>query len=47
MKLEIAYYDDTDTLSLWNGRPASEGGDLIATGALNIDDDADDAVTGM
>ena len=33
MKLDIRYFHDTDTLFLWNGRPASEGGDLIATGA--------------
>ena len=46
MKLDIRYFDDTDTLSLWNGRPASEGGDLIATGALIVDDDADSVVTG-
>ena len=44
MKLEIAYYDETDTLSLWNGRPASEAGDLIATGALDADPDG--TVTG-
>ena len=32
MKLDIRYFHNTDTLFLWNGRPASEGGDLIATG---------------
>ena len=46
MKLDIRYFSDTDTLSLWNGRPASDGGDLIATGALSVDDDADGGVTG-
>jgi len=46
MKLDIRYFSDTDTLSLWNGRPASEGGDLIATGALSVDDDSDSVVTG-
>ena len=46
MKLEIAYFSDTDTLSLWNGKPASEAGDLIATGALIVSDDADGGVTG-
>ena len=46
MKLEIAYFSYTDTLSLWNGRPASEGGDLIATGALIVNDDSDGGVTG-
>ena len=45
MKLEIAYFSDTDTLSLWNGRPASEGGDLITTGALIVNDDSDGAMT--
>lgn len=45
MKLEITYFDDTDTLSLWNGIPASEGGDLIATGPLSVDD-TDGIVTG-
>ena len=37
MNLTIEYFGDTDTLSLWNGRPASEGGDLIATGTLETD----------
>ena len=46
MKLEIAYDADSDTLSLWNGRPATEAGDLIATGALIVDDDSDSVVTG-
>ena len=46
MKLEIAYFSDTDTLSLWNGKPASEGGDLIAIGAFIVEDNADSGVTG-
>ena len=46
MKLEIAYFSDTDTLSLWNGKPASEGGDLIAMGALIFEDNANGGVTG-
>ena len=46
MKLEIAYFSDTDTLSLWNGKPASEGGDLIALGALIVEDNANGGVTG-
>ena len=46
MKLEIAYDADSDTLSLWNGRPATEAGDLIATGALTVDTDAGNAVIG-
>ena len=44
MKLKLSYYKDTDTLSLWNGMPASEGGDLIATGELIVDDDKDSIV---
>lgn len=28
MKLKVSYFKDTDTLSLWNGEPASEGGDV-------------------
>ena len=28
MKLRISYYSDTDTLSLWNGEPASTGDDV-------------------
>ena len=46
MKLEIAYFSDTDTLSLWNGKPASEGGDLIAMGALIVEDNANGGATG-
>lgn len=46
MKLSIRYFGDTDTLSLWNGKPASEGGDLIATGALVVDDDTDGGAAG-
>ena len=28
MMLEVYYDSETDTLSLWNGRPASEGADV-------------------
>ena len=28
MKLDIYYDSETDTLSLWNGRPGSEGADV-------------------
>lgn len=44
-KLILSYFKDADTLSLWNGRPASEGGDLIATGALIPSNGEDNAVT--
>lgn len=37
MQLDIRYFSDTDTLSLWNGVPASEAGDLIAVGELIYD----------
>lgn len=46
MILEIAYFEETDTLSLWNGTPASEAGDLIASGALDVNGDTEGAVTG-
>ena len=45
MKLEIAYFSDTDTLSLWNGKPASEAGDV--TGNLIADYDAEGKVVGF
>ena len=38
MKLRIAYYSDTDTLSLWNGEPASEADDVAEN--LIVDYDA-------
>ncbi len=28
MKLQVAYFEDTDTLSLWNGQPASHADDV-------------------
>ena len=40
MQLDIRYFSATDTLSLWNGVPASEAGDLIAVGELIYDADA-------
>lgn len=33
MKLQISYFKDTDTLSIWNGEPASEADD-VAKGQL-------------
>ena len=45
MKLEIAYFSDTDTLSLWNGKPASEAGDVF--GNLLADYDAQGKVVGF
>ena len=43
MKLKVSYYEDTDTLSLWNGEPASEGGD-VAENLIADYDAAGDAV---
>lgn len=40
IKLDIRYFSDTGTLSLWNGAPASEAGDLIAVGELIYDTNA-------
>ena len=45
MKLRISYFNDTDTLSLWNGMPASEGGDV--TRDLIADYDAVGKVVGF
>ena len=38
MKLRISYYSDTDTLSLWNGAPASAADDVAEN--LIVDYDA-------
>ena len=38
MKLRISYYGDTDTLSLWNGEPASAADDVAEN--LIVDYDA-------
>ena len=38
--IDIRYFSDTDTLSLWNGVPASEAGDIIAVGELIYDANA-------
>ena len=45
MKLEVAYFGDTDTLSLWNGKPASEAGDV--TVSLIADYDAEGVIVGF
>ena len=44
-KLLIRYYDDTDTLVLWNGTPAQEG--QIVAEHLTSESDADGEVTGV
>ena len=46
MTLEIACFEETDTLSLWNGTPASEARDRIAGGALGVNDNMGSAVIG-
>ena len=43
MKLRIDYCEDTDTLSLWNGEPASHGDD-VAENLIADYDAAGDAV---
>lgn len=45
MKLQIAYYGDTDTLSLWNGAPASAADDVADN--LIVDYDAAGDVVGF
>ena len=44
-KLLIRYYDDTDTLVLWNGTPAHEG--RIVAEHLTSESDANGEVTGI
>ena len=44
-KLQIRYYDDTDTLVLWNGTPAREG--RIVAEYLTSESDANGDVTGI
>ena len=44
-KLHIRYYDDTDTLVLWNGTPAQEG--RIVAEHLTSESDANGDVTGV
>ena len=45
MKLRVSYYKDTDTLSLWNGEPASEADDVADN--LIVDYDAAGDVVGF
>ena len=45
MKLDIYYDSTTDTLSLWNGRPASEGADVAEN--LIVDFGRDGEVVGF
>ena len=37
MKLTVDYDPETDTLSLWNGRPASEGRDIAESLVADLD----------
>ena len=37
MKLVVDYCPETDTLSLWNGQPASSGADLSEDLVVNLD----------
>ena len=45
MKLNVYYDSETDTLSLWNGQPASEGADVSEN--LTADFDAEGEVVGF
>ena len=45
LKLKVFYDPETDTLSLWNGRPACEGGEVGE--GLTADYDADGDVVGV
>ena len=45
MKLSVYYDSETDTLSLWNGQPASEGADVADN--LIADFDAEGEVVGF
>ena len=45
MKLRIDYCEDTDTLSLWNGEPASYGDDVADN--LIVDYDAGGEAVGF
>ena len=41
MKLSIYYDPETDTLSLWNGRAASDGDDVADNLTADFDDEGD------
>ena len=45
MKLDVYYDSETDTLSLWNGQPASEGADVAEN--LTVDLDAEGEAVGF
>ena len=45
LKLKVSYDPETDTLSLWNGLPACEGGEVGE--GLTADYDADGDVVGI
>ena len=45
MKLDVYYDSETDTLSLWNGQPASAGADVAEN--LTVDLDAEGEVVGF
>ena len=45
VKLNVYYDSETDTLSLWNGKPASEGADVAEN--LTVDFDAEGEVVGF
>ena len=45
MKLDVYYDSETDTLSLWNGQPASSGADVAEN--LTVDLDAEGEAVGF
>ena len=41
MKLDVYYDAETDTLSLWNGRPAVSGADVAENLTVDLDEDGE------
>ena len=41
MKLIVDYCPETDTLSLWNGKPASSGADVADNLIVDLDSDGE------
>ena len=38
MKLDISYYSDMDTLSVWNGKPARKADDVAENLTIDLDE---------
>ena len=41
MKLNVYYDGETDTLSLWNGRPAAAGADVAENLTVDLDEEGE------